>query len=147
MIVPNYYIGQTFNRLTLKAYVGKKKGMHYYECLCTCGQTKIVNWNALKPGGTQSCGCLQNERAADFLNQFLVEGTNLCNLKRGLQSNNSTGVKGVYYDQSKKKFRAYIGLHKKQIKLGYFETLEEAAQARLEAEQLYHQPILEKYSK
>ncbi len=34
-----------------------------YECLCSCGNTKVTNYYSLisKKGGTKSCGCLQKE--------------------------------------------------------------------------------------
>lgn len=50
-----------------------------------------------------------------------------------LKGNNTSGVTGV----SKTKwgtYRAYITCNKKRIELGYYETLEEAANARREAE-------------
>jgi hypothetical protein len=36
----------------------------YYECLCACGTATIVRGQNLRRGLTQSCGCLQQERAS-----------------------------------------------------------------------------------
>jgi hypothetical protein len=52
---------------------------------------------------------------------------------RNNQSNNKTGCKGVCKTKSGK-YRAYIKKNGKQIALGYYETLEQAISARLEAE-------------
>ena len=43
------------------------------------------------------------------------------------------------------KFRAYINLKRKQIHLGFFNTIEEAQEARKEAEKVFFQPLIEKY--
>ena len=51
---------------------------------------------------------------------------------RGLQSNNTTGYKGVCYHKSRnspKKWRAGIGYNNKQIYIGYYMTAIEAALA------------------
>jgi len=33
-----------------------------WECLCDCGRTTLVWGSSLRTAGTQSCGCLRNER-------------------------------------------------------------------------------------
>lgn len=40
-----------------------KNGRVYWHCKCTCGNEKDVRGNSLRNGHTQSCGCLQRERA------------------------------------------------------------------------------------
>lgn len=51
-------------------------------------------------------------------------------LNRDLQSNSTTGYKGISYDKSRNKYRAYVKKNNKQIWLGYYQTLEEAVLAR-----------------
>ena len=46
---------------------------------------------------------------------------------RGVQSNNTSGYKGVHWMKSYKKWEAYIWLDKRKIELGYYTTREEAA--------------------
>ncbi|MBW4444404.1 MAG: hypothetical protein KME10_24925 [Plectolyngbya sp. WJT66-NPBG17] len=54
--------GQTFGRLTVIKSVGKDKDSKtIWECLCVCGQTKLVITNRLRRGITQSCGCLYTD--------------------------------------------------------------------------------------
>jgi hypothetical protein len=55
----------------------------------------------------------------------------------GLQKNNSTGIKGVFWDKQNQKFRANISNDGKTIYLGLFQTLAEAAAARHAAEIKY----------
>ncbi len=53
--------GQTFGRLTvIEPVVGGKQ-----RCLCSCGNiVEVLTYN-LKNGNTQSCGCLQKEKASE----------------------------------------------------------------------------------
>lgn len=49
--------GQRFGRLTVKKFAYKKHGYYYWECVCDCGNVRIVQLNNLKSGSTVSCGC------------------------------------------------------------------------------------------
>ncbi len=50
-----------FGRLIAKKIIGKNKyGNYLWECVCDCGNIKIVSSNHLK-FGTKSCGCLRLE--------------------------------------------------------------------------------------
>ena len=48
----------------------------------------------------------------------------------GIPKNNTSGVKGVYYDKSRNYWRAIIYINGKRIHLGYYKTLEEAKLVR-----------------
>ena len=56
---------------------------------------------------------------------------------RSLSKANRSGKTGVRFDASKNKYQAYICVNYKQIHLGYFDTDEEATEARLKAEEKY----------
>lgn len=63
--------GKTFGRLYVikrnpNDYITPSTGKHTprWDCVCRCGETSIVTSPQLKFGRTQSCGCLQRERAA-----------------------------------------------------------------------------------
>ena len=58
-----------------------------------------------------------------------------------------SGFRGVSWDKSRKKWRAYIKLKYKTRFLGRFNTFEEAVEARLAAEEKYYKPLIEKYKK
>lgn len=66
---------------------------------------------------------------------------------RKLNSNNTSGVRGVSYSKNKKKWVAYLKLQNRNISLGTFNTKEEAIEARLRGEEKYYKPIIEKYKK
>lgn len=62
------------------------------------------------------------------------------NMNRGVQKSNKTGIKGVAYCPSRdrvSKYRAQINVDGKRIRLGWFETAEEAQAAYKEAEDFY----------
>jgi hypothetical protein len=59
-------------------------------------------------------------------------------MNRGPQTNNSSGYKGVVYDRSRNKWKAEIGVNKKRIHLGRFDSAEEAALAYNQASFKYH---------
>lgn len=54
-----------YGRLTVVGSV-RRNGREYYECLCSCGNTKVIDKRALtrKTGATRSCGCLSLEAAS-----------------------------------------------------------------------------------
>jgi hypothetical protein len=58
--------GKKFNRLTVQSIndFRDKNGNIYWNCLCACGNSKIVNSSSLRTGQTQSCGCLFLEVAS-----------------------------------------------------------------------------------
>lgn len=58
-------------------------------------------------------------------------------MNRGLYSNNTSGVTGVSWVNSRQKWRARINMFKKEINLGLFSNFEEAVKARKEAENKY----------
>lgn len=68
-------VGQKFGRLTVleddgtryrTTYKGKEKLQIKWKCVCSCNNHNIVyvTSDRLKSGQTQSCGCLQKERAS-----------------------------------------------------------------------------------
>ena len=55
--------GRVFNKLTVVEFIGNRKGINYWKCLCSCGNTIDVRASSLKEGGTGSCGCLKDKGA------------------------------------------------------------------------------------
>jgi len=58
-------------------------------------------------------------------------------INRGLNSNNKSGIKGISYDKSRKKWRATIWNNYKQIDIGRYTNKEDAIKARKDAEKKY----------
>lgn len=67
--------------------------------------------------------------------RFVTRSENSKN--QSLSSKSTTGVTGVSFLKARKKYIAQIGVNRKLIYLGMFETLEEAAEARRQADRKY----------
>lgn len=58
---------QRFGRLVAKYKCNYKKGNKYpWHCICDCGNEVDVRTQDLTRGKTQSCGCLQREKASEI---------------------------------------------------------------------------------
>lgn len=68
--------------------------------------------------------------------RFCTHQQNMCNTK--LRADNNSGVKGVYWCNTRMKWNVQIAYKKKTIALGRFTSFEDAVAARLKAEQKYH---------
>lgn len=141
---PKVHPGQEFPGLVVLAMAGEPKGIAtMWRCRCkVCGRECIVDQRHLK--AYKSCGCLsKKERAAgnDFHRTLFRDGTCYPALleTRKLNKNSQSGVRGVCRG-NKKAYRAYINIRRKQIGLGEYDTLEEAAAARKAAEEKYYGP-------
>lgn len=145
--------GKKFGRLTVirSAEKQEKNASHQWLCHCDCGKTITVAANQLKRGDVRSCGCLKKEVAQEKFDKFAetnyVENTMLNGLTKKVSRRSTTGVKGVYWNKSRQLYEAYITFQKKRHFLGRFVDLEEAAQARRQAEKTYFDPMLEKHGK
>lgn len=53
--------GQKFGRLTVLKFAYIKNGNTYWNCICECGNEKIVSAKNIKHGKTKSCGCYFSE--------------------------------------------------------------------------------------
>lgn len=62
-----------------------------------------------------------------------VQGT--APVVRKTNRNNTTGYTGVSWAPSREQYQAYISFDRKQHHLGFFDTLEAAVDARLDAEE------------
>ncbi|MBQ6899721.1 MAG: hypothetical protein IJN72_02680 [Firmicutes bacterium] len=140
--------GQKFNRLTaLYPTEKRKRGIVVWHCRCDCGKELDVSYNDLVYTNLRSCGCRKQEH-----NQALhgllthVDGTSIDMLRsKKVPTDNTTGARGVYLIRGK--YAAKIVFQKKQYYLGSYETFEEAAAVRKEAENLLFDGAVEYYSK
>ena len=57
--------------------------------------------------------------------------------------NNTSGHKGISWDVHRKKWMTYINVHSKRIFIGRFASLDDAVDARKEAEEKYHKPLID----
>lgn len=137
-------IGQKFARWTVLKEVKERNGERYYLCRCDCGTEKEVRRNSLVTGNSKSCGCLRKERMKETQSKLpKVDGIDIKNFKNKTRAGSKTGHKGVA-PYGNGKYRAQIGFNGEVIHLGVFQTLEEAVQARKNAEEKYYTPFLKK---
>lgn len=156
-------IGQKFNRLTVMSETQSKisassKKIIQWLCKCDCGKLKIVSTTDLQSGHVQSCGCLRREKsknvrlkAKKYLKNNFVENTSLSQLQAKFK-NNTSGVKGVFYDEINKCWVAVITFQKHVYKKS-FKGLKEDENVKNKAiryrkflEEKYFKPILDKYN-
>lgn len=140
---------QRFGRLTALYPTQKRTsgGSVIWHCLCDCGNETDVSYNELCYTDKQSCGCLRRERDS-LLHTHLthIAGTSVDILKsRKVRTDNTTGVKGVYFIRGR--YVAKIVFQQKQYYLGAYKTLEEAAEARQEAEETIAGGMVAHYEK
>ena len=147
--------GQRFDRLTVIEETGRRgqgRGKSVlWKCLCDCGNEKIANTASLHSGNVRSCGCIYLEwtkqMASENMAKNYVEGTNLLALNNRPKKNNTSGVRGVCFDKRVNKWRATLIFRGKRYWLGSYNSIEAAAEARREAEEMLFDPILEKYGR
>ena len=141
--------GKKFNRLTA-LYISKRndpKDGVIWHCRCDCGNEVDVPYNSLVFCNQKSCGCQKKEHDQK-LQTFLthVAGTSVDMLKsKKVPTDNTTGYKGVYLIRGK--YVAKIVFQKKQYFLGTYEKIEDAAEARKEAEEVLFDGVAEHYQK
>ncbi len=147
-------IGKIFGRLTVKECMGKERKalanskitVTYWKCECVCGNTVIVKQSELLNGDTQSCGCLQKDRARESLK--LIDHTSVAVIERTRErprSSNKSGYTGVSYDKRTGKWTAYINFKKKRYWLGRYAHIEDAMKIRKEAEERLFGEFLDWY--
>ena len=138
-------VGRKFGRLTVLRREGNE-----WICKCDCGNEVRTTTGFLNAGSVQSCGCLNKDNGTEkimgFLSDVQKEGCNLYLASRdGVIKSNTSGVTGVGWDKSKKRWLAQIGFKGRAIYLGRYKDFDEAVKARKEAEQKYFKPLIEKY--
>lgn len=122
----------------------------FWLCECMlCGKQWEVKQHSLLNGDTTSCGCYKRsickERCTTYFG--MEEGTNVSRLmSSSVSKRNTSGINGVSYNKKSGKYRAYIGFKRKLYNLGEYANLEDAANARKEAEKKLYGDFLKWYS-
>lgn len=141
--------GNTYGELTVIRYSHNDKVTRSpkWLCRCSCGNEKAIYGYALEHGHYRSCGCKRDSKRDAGLKRHIksdsVNGTRKSAFNAKLHRGNTSGRKGVTYNERRKKWRAYIGFKGKQISLGYYDDVQDAIKARVAAEEKYFKPILE----
>lgn len=147
--------GKSFGRLEVIRETDNRasNGSVIYMCRCLCGNFVEVSATDLKRGRISSCGCLAAEChvaqgkiiGKKHVDKNILDGTNIQMLKLDKLSTNKTGIKGVFYDTSRGKYVPSLTFKGKVYYLGRYNTLQEAAEVRKQAEEHTHKEFLKWY--
>ena len=147
--------GRTFGRLKV---IRPAERQGYVLCECSCGNVKAIRATSLtkRHQPTRSCGCIQREAArrigASTVNRNakpqvetnLHFNTNFQVIEKVEPAkNNRSGYTGVWRDNNRGLWEAYIQVHGKRKFLGRYALLEDAVKARRAAEEAYFIPLIE----
>lgn len=136
------WIGKRFGMLTVTDYVGKENGFHIWHCKCDCGNEIDARQSNLQNNWTKSCGCLRQPTKL----LHYEDGTCVEMLNPDLMfKSNTSGVRGVYYSKQRNKWIAQIVFKQKCYYLGGYDYIEDAADARAEAEEKLFGDFLQWY--
>jgi hypothetical protein len=104
--------GKVFGRLTVIRFSHRdNRYISYWECLCECGEHKIVRYDHLCRGAIKSCGCYGKEVAAENGRKYLT--------KHGFSKGSKKGGHRIYsiwrgmiercYVKNRKNYKNYGG--------------------------------------
>jgi len=112
MEIPNNRIknmtGMVFSRLTVTSYAYQKNKIAYWNCLCECGKTCVVNGSFLRGGGTRSCGCIFKEHLST-LSAPRIHGESETNKTRTKEYIAWTSIQGRCTNPNNKDYPRYGG--------------------------------------
>ena len=122
------------------------KGAVMWHCICDCGNEIDVTYNNLLYGNMKSCGCQKKENDKKLQSTLThLAGTSIDMLRsKKIPSDNTTGYKGVYIIRGK--YVAKIVFRGKAYYLGAFDNINDAAEARKEAEKILFDNVAEHYA-
>ncbi len=150
-IIPS---GAKYNHLTVIKIGNYEKGRGYwYWCECDCEKhTKLeVRRDMLVSGEVSSCGCVHDElfqkNVKKAYKKNFVQNTNVPKITHdNLQSNNTSGVRGVSWHKRIKKWQASIQFQGTKYHLGYYDDISKAKEIRKTAEIELHKDFWKWYS-
>jgi len=148
--------GQKFGRLTAIKKLRKRlrERCPTWLFLCKCGNYVEYPYDNVVYSvhkGRQSCGCLRKKFYASnkvFLGVTNIKGTCVERIvSKNLSKRNTSGTKGVCWDEARKQWISRIMFRGKNYNLGRFSSKKKAIKARQDAEKELHGPFLEWYEK
>lgn len=118
-----------------------------YLCKCDCGNECTVPRQSLLHNSTNSCGCLKSEITDKInLDSGFIGGTNVSMLKsKNISTANKSGIKGVCWDNARRKWLAQIMFKGKRYNLGRYDDIIDAKKARELAEEKIYGEFLDWY--
>lgn len=93
---------KTYGRLYVESFADKQGSYNVWNCLCRCGERRIVRASSLaKSGGTRSCGCLNAERIGDLNRTHGLSKTRIYRIYKD--------IKRRCLNPNRKRFESYGG--------------------------------------
>lgn len=140
--------GQKFGHLTALEPAENVGGRTAWLCQCDCGRKAVVKTHHLRCGHTKSCGCQNGLGGPRYaLGLTYIDGTCVEMLaSKTVRSNNTSGVPGVDWWESKERWRATICFKGRRHYLGSYSCFEDAVKARREAEEQLHDKFVNEYT-
>jgi hypothetical protein len=130
-------IGRKFGKLAVIRLAEKRKPSDIYECKCECGEICLRTYNGLINGSAKSCDKCSNISRMDMVKKkCFIDGTQISAIKLNKEPTkaNKSGFVGVNWDKSRGKWQASIKFKGHKYNLGRFEYIQDAIDARQEAE-------------
>ena len=150
------FIGKRYGKLVIIGISDKKDKYNHLKviCKCDCGNEIETDLRFLASGQTSSCGCYRKECAKKQQKENITfdekggyyKGTNVHSFDKATPKNNTSGIKGVYFNKQCQKWQAYITVGRKKIHLGFYNDIKEAEKARKNGEDKYFSPIKEQWN-
>jgi hypothetical protein len=140
-------VGKKYGMVTVIEYLGES----LYKCKCDCGKVFTrLSTNLNDNSGCISCGCYAIKSSKERFKKSIKfsDNTSISNISSARNyKTNTSGKRGVFWDNKCLKWRANIMIQGKRYWLGSFYTFNEAVEARKEAEEKYYKPIISKFNK
>ena len=140
--------GQRYGHLTVLGPAENVGTRTAWRCLCDCGQETVVRSSHLRGGHTKTCGCQNGSgEPRPALGLTYVDGTCVEMLAANtVRRNNTSGVPGVDWRASKRRWNATICFKGKRRYLGSYARFEDAVKARKRAEEELFDPFLREFA-
>ncbi|PWL52934.1 MAG: AP2 domain-containing protein [Clostridium cadaveris] len=148
--------GKKYSMLTPLKCLRGEGAEEVWLCKCDCGNEVEVVKKNIYGSSSISCGCKAikqkrnaSKRAQEKLKKIdWKEGTSLSRIDRDkLLKNNTSGITGVTWNKTRKRWVAQIVFKNQYFMLGRFKNKEDAIAVRKEAEKKLFKPIIDKYKK
>lgn len=127
---------------------GRKK--YLWKCVCDCGEVVYRLPEKLNESQDSMCKKCQAEKAVSAMRQNagFVGGTQIARI-RNMEPTAAckSGVRGVFFNNRSRKWRAMLRFQRKNIYLGEYTDFNAAVKARKEAEEKYFTSFLEEYDR
>lgn len=136
--------GRKFGMLTAIEPSDERKGRSVvWRCRCDCGREIEASAYMLTSGQRVSCGCKREAEIAEMGRNLVVDGTRPCMFNNKPRSDSSTGIRGVQYDKRSGLYYATLKFQGRRHWLGSYRSIQDAANARREAEETIVDPWME----